>query len=114
MEIYDQLSDNKNGVIAAESRFRISELLYNQGKLKEAESAANESIHLSAGYDYWIAKSYLLLVDILIKQNDYFNAKALLESIVKHTKITETKQEAVKKLELVKKLEKKKSKLSEE
>lgn len=114
MEIYDQLSDNKNGVIAAESRFRIAELLFNQSKLKEAESAANESIHLSAGYDYWIAKSYLLLVDILVKQNDYFNAKALLESIVKHTKIAETKQEAVKKLELVKKLEKKKSKLSEE
>ncbi len=114
MEIYDQLSDNKNGVIAAESRYRIAELLFNQGKLKEAESAANESIHLSAGYDYWIAKSYLLLADILVKQNDYFNAKALLESIVKHTKIAETKQEAGKKLELVKKLEKKKSKLSEE
>ena len=112
--IYKQLSTNKNGDIAAESRYHIAEVLYNQGKLKEAEEAANQSIHLSSGYDFWIAKSYLLLTDILVKQKDYFNAKALLESIVKHTKIAEMKQEAARKLEEVKKLEKKQSKLSEE
>jgi tetratricopeptide (TPR) repeat protein len=114
MKIYRQLSGNKNGEIAAESRFHIAEILLAQSKFKEAEDAANEAIHLSAGYDYWIVKSYILLADILIKQKDYFNAKATLESIVKHTKIAELKQEATKKLEDVKKMEKKHSKLSEE
>jgi tetratricopeptide (TPR) repeat protein len=114
IRVYTQLSENKNGDIAAESRYHIAEILFKQEKLKDAEDAANKAIHLSSGYDFWIGKSYLLLSDILVKQKDYFNAKALLESIVKHTKIAELKQDAAKKLEEVKKLEKKQSKLSEE
>jgi tetratricopeptide (TPR) repeat protein len=114
IKIYKQLGGNKNGDVAAESRYRIAELLLKQDKLKEAEAAANEAIHLSAGYDYWIVKSYILLSDVLVKVKDYFNAKATLESIVKHTKIQELKDEAVKKLDEVKALEKKQTKLSEE
>jgi hypothetical protein len=85
-----------------------------QNKLPEAEAAANNTIKLSAGNDYWIVKSYILLADILAQQKDYFNAKATLQSIVKNTKIAELKKEAADKLEQVKTLEKQKSKLSEE
>ncbi len=112
--IYRQLSGNKNGDVAAESRYHIAELLFAKKDAKEAEAAANEAIHLSAGYDYWIGKSYLLLADILVTQADYFNAKALLQSIVKNTKIAEFKQEASKKLDEVKTLEKNHSKLQED
>ena len=111
--VYRQLSHNKNGDMAAESRYRIAELLMKEDNLKEAEDAANETIKLSAGYDYWIVKSYILLSDILVKEKDYFNAKGALEGVVKHTKITELKQEAAKKLDEVKALEKQKSKLSD-
>jgi len=112
--VYKQLSGNKNGDVAAESRFHIAEVLFKRGKLKEAEDAANETIHLSAGYDYWIVKSYLLLADILTGEKDYFNAKATLQSIVKHTNIADLKEEAAKKLEEVKALEKPQSKLDDE
>jgi hypothetical protein len=61
-----------------------------------------------------VGNSYILLADILVKQNDYFNAKALLQSIVKNTKSSDLKQEAAKKLEEVKSSEKRQSKLSEE
>jgi len=111
---YQQLGGNKNGEIAAESRYRIAEILLKQDKLKEAEDAANETVKLSAGYDSWVGKAYILLADILLKQKDYFNAKALLQSIVKNTKIQELKQEATKKLDEAKKAEKSQSKLSEE
>ncbi len=112
--MYKQLSKNKNGEMAAEARYEIADILYKQGKLKEAEDAANETIHLSAGYEKWTSKAYLLLADVLVKQKDYFNAKALLQSIVKHTKLADMKAEASVKLEEVKKLEKQQSKLSEE
>ncbi len=112
--LYRQLSANKNGEIAAESRFHIAEILLKLRKFKDAEDAANESIHLSAGYDYWIVKSYLVLADLLTEQKDYFNARATLQSIVKHTKIDELKKEAIKKLDEVNELEKKQSKLSDE
>ena len=112
--IYKQLSGNHNGDIAAESRYHIAEILVQKDSLKDAEDAANETIKMSSGYDYWIVKSYILLSDILVKQKDYFNAKATLESIVKHTRIAELKEEAGKKLAEVKALEKEQSKLKED
>lgn len=114
LEAYKPLTGNKNGDVAAEARYRIAEILLKQDKLKDAEAAASETIKLSAGYDTWVGKSYILLADILVKQKDYFNAKALLQSIVKNTKIAELKQEAAVKLDEVKKAEKSQSKLSEE
>ncbi len=114
MEAYRMLSGNKNGEIAAESRYRIAEILVKQDRLKEAEDAANETVKLSAGYESWVGKAYILLADILMKEKDYFNAKALLQSIVKNTKVQDLKQEAAKKLDEVKKAEKSQSKLSEE
>jgi len=114
LPLYQQLASAKNSAIAAESRYHIAEILLLQNKLKEAENAAGQNIQQSAGNDYWIVKSYILLSDILVKEKDYFNAKATLQSIVKNTKNTELKAEATKKLEAVKALEKKQSKLSEE
>ncbi len=112
--IFKQLSTNKNGEIAAESRYHIAEIFLMQDSLAKAENAANETIKQSAGYDYWIVKSYILLSDLFVKQKDYFNAKATLESIVKHTKLNDIKLEAEQKLIEVKKLEKQKSKLSDD
>lgn len=111
LALYRQLDSSKFGVSAAEARYNIADILLQQNKLKDAETAANSNIKQSAGYDYWIVKSYILLADILIKQKDYFNAKATLQSIVKNTKIPELKEEAVQKLEKVKKAEKQHSKL---
>ncbi len=112
--LYKQLSENKNGEIAAESRYHIAEILTQQDSLKDAEEAAGETIRLSPGYDYWIVKSYILLADIFTKEKDYFNAKATLTSVVKRTKNPELKQEAQKKLADVKTLEKHQSKLKED
>jgi len=115
LNIYKQLETAKEGAIAAEARYYMADAYYRADKLKDAETAATKSIRESGGYDYWIVKSYLLLSDILVKEKDYFNARATLESIVKHSKIPELKDEALKKLEEVKKLDKQQhSKLSEE
>ena len=114
IKMYKQLANNRNDEIGAESRYQIAQLLYTQNKLKESEDAANETIHLSSGYETWVGKSYILLADVLVKEKDYFNAKALLQSIVKRTKIAELKQEANNRLNEVKKLEKTQSKLKEE
>jgi tetratricopeptide (TPR) repeat protein len=114
MALYQQLSDTRNGEIAAEARYHFAELLAGKDSLSAAETAANESIKLSSGYDYWIVKSYILLADILTKQHDYFNAKATLSSIIKNTKNEELKLEAAAKLATLKSLEKTNSKLKDE
>ncbi|XZF14479.1 tetratricopeptide repeat protein [Chitinophagaceae bacterium MMS25-I14] len=112
--LYKTLGTGRNNAMAAEARYRVAEIYAQQGKQKEAETAAGETIQQSGGYDYWIVKSYILLSDLMVKQKDYFNAKATLQSIIKNTKIADLKQEATKKLEEVKGLEKTKSKLSDD
>lgn len=113
LNIYKQLENVKAPAIATEARYYIAASYLQQDKLKEAEEATNRTIQ-SGGSDYWVVKSYILMSDILVKEGDYFNAKATLQSIVKNTKILELKQEALAKLEEVKAMEKKQSKLSEQ
>lgn len=110
-----QVIDKKNiGEASAEARYRIAEILLAQKNLKEAETQASYAAQASGGQDYWVVKSYILIADILTEQKDYFNAKATLQSIIKNTSDKEIKDEAVKKLDNVKQLEKAKSKLTAE
>jgi TolA-binding protein len=111
--LFQQLSFARNGAIAAEAKYSIADIYLKQHKLKEAEDMANQVIKQSGGNDYWVVKSYILLGDLLAQQKDYFNAKAALQSIVKNAKIPELKAEAARKLEEVKELEKKQSKLED-
>jgi tetratricopeptide (TPR) repeat protein len=111
MAIYKQLETSKSTNIAADARYEIANIYYLQNKLKEAEEAAGKAITKSSGSD---TRSFLLMADILTKQKDYFNAKATLQSIIKNTKDAGIKQEATKKLEQVKALEKQQSKLSDD
>jgi tetratricopeptide (TPR) repeat protein len=110
--VLKNLAQSGNGLVAAEARYLAAQNLLNTGKLKEAETAAGNNIRKSAGYEYWVVKSYLLLSDILVAEKDYFNAKATLQSIVRNSRITELKDEAARRLDELKTLEK--SKLSNE
>lgn len=114
LAIYRQLKNTKNAGIADEAKYRIAELYYAKDNLKEAEAQAADNLKSNSGNNYWVVKSYILLADIMTKQKDYFNAKATLQSIIKNAKHEELKQEAIKKLEEVKTLEKPQTKLSGE
>ena len=45
------LQKSSNGAIAAEARYYSAQILLAKGRLKEAETAASNSIKLSAGYE---------------------------------------------------------------
>lgn len=111
---YRQAATAKDPTVAAEARFRVAQVLYQTGKFKDAEAEAVNAIKLSAGNEYWVVKSYLLIVDILVAQKDYFNAKATLQSIVKNSKDATLKKEAATKLEEVKKIEQQQTKLKQD
>jgi TolA-binding protein len=86
---------------AAEARYHIAEILFLQNKLPETEKAAFDVINKAGSYNYWITKAYILLGDVYLKQQDYFNAEATLRSIVENATDTQLKQEAQKKLDEV-------------
>jgi hypothetical protein len=106
------LAQSENGLVAAEARYLITESLLHAGKLNDAEAAASSNIKRSAGYEYWVVKTYLLLSDVLIAEKDYFNARATLQSVAQNSRIPALKAEAARKLDELKKLES--SKLSNE
>ena len=94
----------------AEARFEIANCLFMQNQLAASEKAALEVIKV-AGVDYWVAKSYILLGDIYLKQKDYFNAKATYKSVAENAGIPELKKEAADKLEIALKEEQASSKV---
>lgn len=114
LELMKQASVSKSADIAAEAMYHVAGILLKQNKIAEAETAANKAIQQTSGSPYWNTKSYLVMADVFVRQKDYFNAKATLQSLVKNVKIEALRKEAAQKLEQVKAMEQSKSKLSEE
>ena len=98
---YKAVVESGKSEYAAEARYRIAEIQFNQNKLPEAEKASFEVINKAGSYDYWITKAYILLCDIYYKEQDYFNAEATLKSVVANSTIPELQTEAQQKLDVV-------------
>lgn len=86
---------------AAEARYQLAFMLFQQNKFSEAEKAAFEVVNKAGSYEYWTTKAYILLGDIYFKEKDYFNAEATLKSVSENATIPELKQEAQTKLDAV-------------
>jgi TolA-binding protein len=101
MVAYKQVIAAGKSEYAAESQYRVAEILLQQNKPTEAEKAVFEVIKKAGSYEYWVTKSYVLLGDVYTKQKDWFNAEATFKSIIENATIAELKAEAQQKLALV-------------
>ncbi|HEY0298903.1 MAG TPA: tetratricopeptide repeat protein [Arachidicoccus sp.] len=97
---------------AAEARYHVAEILYNEAQYKDAEKAAFDVINKVGSYDYWITSSYILLGEIYFKENDLFNAEATLRSVTENAADTALKQLAQQKLDEVEATKAKNSKVT--
>ncbi len=86
---------------AAEARFQIAAIYFQQNQLKLAEKAGFDVINKAGSYDYWITKAYILLGDVYFKEQDYFNAEATLKSVIENAQDAALKSEAQQKLDTV-------------
>jgi TolA-binding protein len=80
-EITAKLSKTELG---AEAKYNLADIQYKLGNYKEAEKAVFEVINQVPSYDYWIAKSFILLSDVYVKTNNIAQAKATLQSIIEN------------------------------
>jgi TolA-binding protein len=94
---FKQVAAINKSAWGAEARYEIANCYFILNQLSAAEKTALEVIKV-AGVDYWVAKSYILLGDIYVKQKDYFNAKATYQSVANNATIPELKKEAQDKL----------------
>jgi TolA-binding protein len=79
--ILSKLSADTNSAEGAEAKFLVSQILYEKQKLKEAENEIMDFIDKNSPHQFWLAKSFILLSDIYLKNGDEFQAKHTLMSI---------------------------------
>jgi TolA-binding protein len=74
----------KNSALAAESRYTIARIYFEREELGIAEELCQNANRQNSAYPYWVAKSLILLSDILVKKEDLFNARAALEATIEN------------------------------
>ena len=65
----------------AESKYRVAELLEKQNQTSDAERIAIEFIDQKTPHQYWMARVFLLISDISMKNGDKLQAIATLQSL---------------------------------
>ncbi len=81
-EDFAWLATNAKGVEGAEAKYLIAEIAFKQNELNTAEKEIFELVQGYAGFDDWKVKGFLLLAEVYIAREDYFQARATLQSII--------------------------------
>jgi len=77
---------NTKTVAAAEARYNLAFIEYEKGRYKTAQKMCFDLAKEMPNYDYWVAKTYILLSDTYVGLRDTFQAKATLQSIIDNYK----------------------------
>lgn len=80
------LSEDVKSKEGAEAKYRVAEILYKQEDYMKAEEEIYDFVEKNTSHQYWLAKSFLLLADILVHYGDDFQAKHTLQSIIANYK----------------------------
>ena len=76
-----RLSDNEQ---TAEARYLKAYIFYLRRDLERAQDICINANKESSGYPFWVAKSVILLSDILREKGDLYNARAALEALLEN------------------------------
>jgi TolA-binding protein len=68
----------------AEAKFLVANIYFLQNKKTEAENEIDDFISKGTPYLYWLGKAFLLLSDIYIDNNQEFDAKHTLRSLIEN------------------------------
>lgn len=79
---FRMVCDKNQGAMAAESQFNIAYLNFVMEDFNESEKQTFALINTYPNFDYWVAKGFILLADIYVKQDNLFQAKHTLQSII--------------------------------
>lgn len=88
-----------NDVHGAEAQYLVAEILYKQKKYKESLDVAFAFNNKFSAHDLWLGKTFLLIADNYTAQNELFQAKATLNSIIEGSPVAEIVEQAKQKLD---------------
>jgi tetratricopeptide (TPR) repeat protein len=84
MIAFDEVIAKSDNEQTAEARYLKAYILYEQRNLEAAQQICINANKDSSGYPYWVAKSIILLSDILSEKGDLYNARAALEVLLEN------------------------------
>jgi tol-pal system protein YbgF len=79
---YKKVADLSQGEAGAEAMFNIAEIEFKLRDTQASEKTVFELINRYTAYDYWVARGFILLSDIYVKNGNNFQAKQTLQSII--------------------------------
>lgn len=80
-EIWRTLAANPQSVYGAKSAVYLGESLLERNRLGEARTVVNDMINSEPGNQYWLARAFITLSDILRRQGQEFEANEYLRSL---------------------------------
>lgn len=79
---FSKVATNLKTKEGAESKYNIAKIYLNKGEYNKAETEVFAFAEKNTPHQYWLAKSFILLADVYMKQDDFFQAKATLQSVI--------------------------------
>lgn len=79
---FEKLAANKNSVEGAEAKYRLAEIAYFGEDLDGSESHIFALVQDFSDYQFWKVKAFILLSDVYVGREDFFQARATLQSVL--------------------------------
>ncbi|MFT5229522.1 MAG: tetratricopeptide (TPR) repeat protein [Urechidicola sp.] len=95
---FEKVTKLSEGKLGAEAKYRIAYIYFVQEKFEQAESEVFDHLQTYSAYEYWKVKAFVLLADIYVGMENYFQAKSTLQSIIDNVDDLAVKQQAETKL----------------
>lgn len=91
----NQIAEN---TMAAEAKYHLAYIEFRKGNYEQCEKLIFEYINSLASYDYWLARIFILLADNYLVQDNIFQARHTLQSIIENYDGEELRNIAIQKL----------------
>lgn len=66
----------------AEAKYNMVRIYFDSGEFEKAENEVFNFAERNTPHQYWLAKSFIVLADIYASRDDFFQAKATLQSVI--------------------------------
>ena len=75
------LAKDTRNIYGAEAKYQLAQIYYNIKQYDNAEKEVLDYINVSTPHSYWLARSFVLLADVYMKNERYIEAKQYLISL---------------------------------
>jgi TolA-binding protein len=79
---YARVSSNLKSIEGAEAKYKMVRIYFDSGDLAKAEKEVFNFAERNTPHQHWLAKSFIVLANIYAKRDDFFQAKATLQSVI--------------------------------